>query len=91
MTTSSNAFYARALKQVLEQRHPKLKIAKCKGTTIGAGSQRVIHIKLECGKFAQFPFPMKGTHTRDVIDRLYGSACSMLRLDPSDKPFTLNV
>lgn len=67
----------------LKEYHPTFPVETVKGSRIGAGSQRVIHITFNGGKFAQFPFPTKGTHTAAVSDALYLSACSMLQLKPA--------
>jgi hypothetical protein len=83
MTTHSDAFFARKLLATLNQYHPTFPVEKVKGSRVGAGSQRVIHITFNGGKFAQFPFPAKGTHTAAVSDALYLSACSMLQLTPA--------
>lgn len=83
MTTNSEASFARKLLATFKEHHPAFAVETVKGSRIGAGSQRVIHIKHSGGKFAQFPFPMKGLHSGAVSDALYMSACSMLQLTPA--------
>lgn len=83
MTTHSDAFFARKLMATLREHHPTFPVETVKGSRIGSGAQRVIHITFNGGKFAQFPFPAKGTHTAAVSDALYMSACSMLQLTPA--------
>lgn len=82
MTTNSEAYFARRLLATLKEHHPSFPVETVKGRRIGAGSIRVIHLTHSGGKFAQFPFPVKGLHAGAVSDELYKSACSMLMLTP---------
>lgn len=82
MTTNSEAHFARRLLATLKEYHPGFPVETVKGSRVGAGSMRVIHITHSGGKFAQFPFPLKGMHSGAVSDALYQSACSMLMLTP---------
>ena len=90
MTTNSEAYFARHLLATLNKYHPDLVVESIKGSRIGAGSVRVLHIKHSDGKFAQFPFPRKGLHAGDVSEALYKSACSMLMLTPAPEALQEN-
>ncbi|MHD0644499.1 hypothetical protein ACYPKM_02530 [Pseudomonas aeruginosa] len=82
MTTNSDAYFARTLEATLKKKHPDFQLESVKGSRIGAGSMRVIHLKHSGGKFAQFPFPRKGIHAGETSRLLYETACTMLRLEP---------
>lgn len=82
MTTHSEAHFARRLLATLQKHHPSLVVETVKGSRVGPGSVRVIHITHSGGKFAQYPFPKKGLHAGAVSEELYLSACSMLMLTP---------
>lgn len=84
MTTHSDAYFARTLLATLKEHHPELVVETLNGRRIGAGAQRVIQVTHSGGRFAQFPFPPKGTKAGNVHAALYESACSMLLLTPNN-------
>ncbi|WP_338924857.1 hypothetical protein V0M98_35140 (plasmid) [Pseudomonas silesiensis] len=82
MTTHIEEYFARQLLATLNKHHHELVVESIKGSWVGDGSVRVLHIKHSAGKFAQLPVPQKRLNADEISEFLYKSACSMLMLTP---------